>query len=415
MATSKEEGSVFDCPICLEKLSNPKYLPCLHTFCELCIQSFIDSSISDCIVNHRKISFDCPVCRHVNQAPSQNISAKEWAEQLPKNHQLLSFKDSYGKANNTESEVFCDSCTQNSEQVIAILRCKQCGDNLCETCCKFIHKRVKAFAFHTIVDLRSDITEINTTTDVGNCLVHSNRSIEVYCFDHEELGCSFCLTTKHKDCKTVLSLDEVVENDLENPSKSFKRETKRIRDLNTSAIQDTKKNIAELAQKKNETLQNIGQKIEAIKKRLDSLHFGLERTFKHDHEGQISKLTSVLQTLNDFDATLAQSESIASTMMQSGSRKQIFIAMEKMKMQISDHLRSMGTKRKQLKASTITCKWSFNETIDSLNKLTTLGDFEYIVKEFDFVAQFEKHYNIIEEEVNPNKIGIFFFVFPPEQ
>lgn len=74
---------------------------------------------------------------------------------------------------------------------------------------------------------------------------YSNRSIEVYCFDHEELGCSFCLTTKHKDCKTVLSLDEVAENDLENPLKSFKRETKQIRDLNTSAIQDTRKNITE--------------------------------------------------------------------------------------------------------------------------------------------------------------------------
>lgn len=413
MASSGDVGSVFDCPICFEKLRNPKHLPCLHTFCELCIQSFIDSSISDCVKNHKKISFDCPVCRRINYPPDQNISANEWAEQLPKNHQLLAIKDSYEKGNNTESDVFCDSCAQNKEQVIATFRCKQCRDNLCETCCKLIHKRVKAFAFHTIVDLRSDKTEVNTTTDVGNCLVHSNRSIEVYCFDHEELGCSFCLTTKHKDCKTVLSMDEVAENDLENPSKSFKRETKQIRDLNTSAIQDTKKNIAELTQKKNEILQNIGQNIEAIKKRLDSLYFGLERSLRNDHESQISKLTSVLQTLNDFDATLAQSERIASTTMQSGSRKQIFIAMEKMKMQISDHLRSMGTKRKQLKASKITCVWSFNEAIDSLNRLRKLGDFEYVVEEFDFVTQFEKHYRIIEE-VNPNNIGILLFIFTPE-
>lgn len=192
-----------------------------------------------------------------------------------------------------------------------------------------------------------------------------------------------------------------------------KEKQKRISDLNTSAIQDTKKNITELTQKKNEILQNIGLKIKAIKKRLDSLHVGLERSLKHDHEGQTSNLTSVLQTLNDFDATLAQSESIASTTMQIGSRKQIFIAMEKMKMQISDHLRSMGTKRKQLKASTISCIWSFNGAIDSLNKLTTLGDFEYTVKEFDFVAQFEKHYNIIKE-MNLNKIGIFLFVLPSE-
>lgn len=332
------------------------------------------------------------MCRRVNSPPEQNISSKEWAEQLQKKktHQLLAITNSYEKGNNTESEVFCDSCTQNGEQVIATFRCKQCRDNLCETCCKLIHKRVKAFAFHTIVDLRSDMTEINTTTDVGNCLVHSNRSIEVYCFDHGELGCSFCLTTKHNDCKTVLSWDEVAENDLENLSKSFKRE-KKTNQRSQHIGYSRHKEKYNRTQKKNEILQNIGLKIKAIKKRLDSLHVGLERSLKHDHEGQISNLTSVLQTLNDFDATLAQSESIASTTMQIGSRKQIFIAMEKMKMQISDHLRSMGTKRKQLKASTISCIWSFNGPIDSLNKLTTLGDFKYTVKEFDFVAQFEKH------------------------
>lgn len=84
MASSGEVGSVFDCPICFEKLRNPKHLPCLHTFCELCIQSFIDSSIWDCVRNHNTISFDCPVCRRVNSPPDQNISSKEWAEQLQK-------------------------------------------------------------------------------------------------------------------------------------------------------------------------------------------------------------------------------------------------------------------------------------------------------------------------------------------
>lgn len=403
MAASNEKGSVLDCPICLEKLSNPKYLPCLHTFCELCIQSFIDSSISDCIVNRRNISFDCPVCRRVNQAPSQNISAKEWAEQLPKNHLLLAIKDSYGKGNNTESKVLCDSCTQNGEQIIATLRCKQCRDNLCETCCKFIHKRVKSFSFHTIVDLRSTNRELDTTTDLGNCLVHSNRSIEVYCFDHGELGCSFCLTTKHKNCKTVLSLDEVAENDLEKQSKSFLRETKKIRDLTTSAIQGTNENITELNSKKMEVLQNIAQAIEKIKRRLDSLSFGMDMALNRSHKAQISELTSVLKTLNDFDTILVESENTASSVMQCGSRKQVFIAMEKMKIQISDKLRIMKTMRKQMKG--LTLKWSFNETINNFNKMENIGDFEFTVKPFDIVAKIERHFDVIEEEVNPIDIG----------
>lgn len=345
------------------------------------------------------------MCRRVNYAPSQNISAKEWAEQLPKNHQLLAIKDSFEKGNNGESEVLCDSCAQNSKQVIATLRCNQCRDNLCETCSKFIH-RVKAFAFHTIVDLKSAITEIDTTSDLGNCFVHSDRAIEVYCFDHEELCCSFCLTTKHKNCKTMLSLDEVAENDLEKPSKSFIRETKEIRGLTRSAIQDTKKNIAQLNLRKTEILLNIGKTVEQIKERLDSLRISTDRSLRLSHEGQISELTSVLTNLNEFDATLEEGDNIVSSIMERGSKKQMFLAMEKMKMQISEKLRIIKTKRKQIKG--LELKWSFHETVDDFNKITKLGDFEYIVKQIDSVAQIEKHFDAIEEEGNP--IDIVFRV-----
>lgn len=82
--------------------------------------------------------------------------------------------------------------------------------------------------------------------------------------------------------------------------------------------------------------------------------------------------------------------------------------MEKIKMQIFEYLRSMGIKRKQLRVLIVICIWFFNEVIDSLFKLGKLGDFEYVVEEFDFVILLEKYYKIIEEEVNLNNIGILF-------
>lgn len=404
MAASSEVGSVFDCTICLEKLRNPKYLPCLHTFCELCIQSFIDSAISDCAINHRTISFECPVCRCVNSPPAQNISAKEWANQLPKNHQLLAIMDSHQKEIFSDHRVLCDSCRQNGEQIIAKFRCKQCGNNLCKTCCKFIHERVKAFTSHAIVELGAENTTFDPKDLSGNCKVHIDKQIEVYCFDHEKLGCCFCLTAEHKECKTVLSLDEIADNDLENVAKSFIKETKQMSDLTTLTIQDTKKYITELNHQKIKTLKNVEKNIEHIKQRLDSLHSEFSHSLISSYEKETSDLTIVLKTLEDFNATLAQRQNIVCSVIEEGDRKNTLIATEKNKQQIADHLRNMKSKGKQMKRSLL--KWTLADAVNRLNTLTKLGDFEYTIESFDFVTPIERHCDAIENvRLNP-KSGI---------
>lgn len=397
MATSKEERSVLDCPICWEKLSNPKYLPCLHTFCELCIQSVIDSSISDCIVNRRNISFDCPVCRRVNQAPSQNISAKEWAEQLPKNHLLLFIKESYEK-------VLCDSCKEKEKKTIATLRCQQCRDNLCKSCCKLIHDRVKAYGLHTFVDLTSSYKEKDTSIEHGNCLVHTDKQIEVYCLDHGGLGCSYCLTTVHKECKTVLSLDEMADNDLENNTKSFRKETKEMRELTKLSILDTTENLKELDEKKNDILKSVAKNIGSIKQRLDFLHSRFQCSVKSTYKKETAELSSVLKALEDFDATLAQNENIVSTVMQRGTKKQMVITIEKIKPRLYDHLESMKAKKQDFKRSKV--KWTYLDEVEKLNHLTKLGELERIIEKYDFVTPIMERYNAMERGGNLREIGI---------
>lgn len=85
MAASEVE-LVLKCPICLENFTNPKSLPCLHTFCEFCIKSIIASVISDCETENqqRSVCLSCPECRKEHSPPFQNISAEEWAQILPK-------------------------------------------------------------------------------------------------------------------------------------------------------------------------------------------------------------------------------------------------------------------------------------------------------------------------------------------
>lgn len=401
MAASGKTGSIFDCPICFEKLRTPKYLPCLHTFCEPCIQSFIDSCMVNCVKNHSTISFECPVCRCENLPPSQNISSEKWAKELPVNHQLLTIQESYRTPIISSCEVLCDSCRQNGEHIGATIRCQQCKDNLCETCFKFIHERVKAFASHTFVELTSKRPE--TADDSGNCMVHPGKPIKVYCFDHEKLGCNFCLTSEHKDCKTVLALDEIDESDLDKSSKSFIRESKKMRDLTTSVMQDTKRNINEINQKQTKILIDVSKNIEDIKRVLDSLHSKLEKSLQSTHRKETSELSTVLETLEKFNEVLAQSENITSTEMQKGNKQHLFIATERNKIQLQKHLQKIKSMRRQMRRSTL--EWTPIEAVNSVINLTKLGVFEYKSESIAYVTPIENYFNCIENEGLYKKIG----------
>ena len=130
MAASIEvEVDLTSCPICFETFKSPKYLPCLHSFCEGCLQTYIDSSSR---VNTASNGINCPVCRAFVQKPDSVTSGK-WAKEFPSNHLLVSIID-MNKAK-AESRC-CNACARDGESVTAKSWCVNC----CESLCKNVYK-----------------------------------------------------------------------------------------------------------------------------------------------------------------------------------------------------------------------------------------------------------------------------------
>ena len=55
-AVSEKLTVHFECAVCMEQFKEPKVLPCLHTYCKMCLQELLKDQGSDYVIN-------CPECR----------------------------------------------------------------------------------------------------------------------------------------------------------------------------------------------------------------------------------------------------------------------------------------------------------------------------------------------------------------
>ncbi|XP_052063758.1 tripartite motif containing 13-like [Mytilus californianus] len=76
--------NIFDdylsCPICFMKFSEPRKLPCDHTFCTDCIQKHIDNSLRQ---RSDFLYFNCPLCRTEISQPRRTVDVNCWATYFP--------------------------------------------------------------------------------------------------------------------------------------------------------------------------------------------------------------------------------------------------------------------------------------------------------------------------------------------
>ncbi|KAK3083133.1 hypothetical protein FSP39_014867 [Pinctada imbricata] len=238
MASSSEKSTKVDlttCSICFETFKTPKYFPCLHSFCEGCIKTYITTTFMQ-----TKAGINCPVCRMYVSKP-ENISIEEWSSKLPTNHILVSLID-MNQSNSDEK--LCTACSRENETESACSWCINCAEFLCKACDRS-HRRNKYTNTHNLVDLSNPQTsEMMLNKADIQCTEHPDKNVEVYCRNHSTICCMTCAFLKHRYCKNVGSVqDAAQEMKKSKEAKSLPDSLNEFKNSLDAMLQYTTKNI----------------------------------------------------------------------------------------------------------------------------------------------------------------------------
>ena len=213
MATSLFSAVVpvsLKCSVCLELFSDPRVLPCFHTYCLKCLQG---------LVSDRKSVLTCPQCRARHEIPKRDVTNFLYDISI-----LPELEAAKADITKNEETKICGLCTSGE---VAVGYCQDCGEYMCECCQDIVHKKVKLFVTHKIKSL-----DASPLKQPALCSCHPKYELEIFCKTCDILVCSMCmLESTHKGHSYDFFnnvQDELMEriksmtNDIENKEKILK-------------------------------------------------------------------------------------------------------------------------------------------------------------------------------------------------
>ena len=213
------------CSVCMTTFTEPKILPCLHTFCLHCLNGILRTSGRHDII-------PCPECRREVQVPSSGN-----LKDLPTNFRINSLLDVLAIKECHTAGVKCANCDKSSKHSSY---CFQCCAFWCDECI-IAHNLIKANKEHRVLALKDfkdqDIEDVLKRQAFCQQKHHEKKELEFFCKKCDVAICNLCVATIH-DGHAKIVLEEAaserkiqVKSVIETQKKSIEHKKNEIADL----------------------------------------------------------------------------------------------------------------------------------------------------------------------------------------
>ena len=177
------------CPVCSEIFTDPKQLPCLHSFCFLCLKRWHQTTQN---TTNLQDSIICPNCRAVSTVPESGD-----LKELPTSFYLKGLVDVLAIKKSNSTQVTCGNCDQKSAEASY---CFQCCVFYCKECAT-AHNKIRGNANHRSLALRDfedkDFEDVLRRPAFCPKQRHQKEELKYFCKNCQTAVCQSCSSVEH--------------------------------------------------------------------------------------------------------------------------------------------------------------------------------------------------------------------------
>ena len=186
------------CPVCTNIYTEPKHLPCRHSFCLQCLKHWHRPG-------HGRDTITCPKCQLVSRVPDSGDLAD-----LPTSVHLNALIDVLAIKECKTSQAGCGNCPKKSSESSY---CFQCCMFWCEECV-VAHNIIKSNKDHRVLGLKDfrekDYVDMLKRPLFCSKQLHEKEELKYFCKNCETAAYQSCVVIDHTD-HAILHLEEEAE------------------------------------------------------------------------------------------------------------------------------------------------------------------------------------------------------------
>ena len=275
------------CSVCMSPFTDPKILPCFHTFCLHCLNELQRTS-------GRHGDITCPECLRKFQVPGSG-----YPKELPANFRMKTLLDVMTIQKCSVAGVKCGNCEKTSAQSFY---CFKCCAFWCDDCIA-AHNIIRANKDHKVLAIKDfqdqDIEDVLRRPVFCQKENHENKKLKFFCKDCEVAICNTCVVTLHEGHVKVPLQDAANERKLRLESLLESQKVKALQKRNMitrlqSECNEIQEQVACVKKSAQNLVENLMRVIEAKKQEI----------FKEVEDKAQQSIERVVEQISDVEKEL---------------------------------------------------------------------------------------------------------------